>query len=227
MTGREADRVITIVKNLRDYQPPSRDLLNPDGIPIDKIEKQRRTWEKELDEAVFDLYCFTERQRDLICDCCKVALPFFYDPYNSIGVKPVIEQGNTDWIKDYAARFAACWRPYLEPDETLRADLCIDLLDNVVALEFFIADINDDWDLSSQNKLWQKILSETANVSSQPMGTSQILLEGIIQIVTENIIIIIKHNEKRLWTKSIAYEDAKSAITKRILSASTQMGSSK
>jgi hypothetical protein len=59
------------------------------------------------------------------------------------------------------------------------------------------------------------------------MGTSQILLEGIIQIVTESTIIIIKRNEKRLWTKSIAYEDAESAITKRILSASTQTGSSK
>jgi len=227
LSGESAERVVSLVKKLREYKPQEHDLLHPEGILEEKIEKQRKKWENELDEAVFELYELTEQQIDLINDFNNITLPFFYDPYNSKGAEPVMKNEDTQWIKNYAIKFSECWQPYLEHDETLRADLCIALSENVIAMEFYIADIGDDWDLSPKNKLWEKALSDIAKVSERPLGSSEILVENIVQVITNDNIIIIKRNEKRFWTKSIAYEDAEATITKRILETSTVTRSTK
>jgi hypothetical protein len=227
LTGKSAIRVVSLVKKLREYNPQIEDLYNKNGIQEHKIEKQRKQWEAELDEAVFDLYGLTEQQKELIRDFDSVTLEFFYKPYNCRGIEPVLGEDNTQWIKDYAIRFSECWQPYLNPDETLRADLCIALSENIIALEFYISDIDDDWDLFPKDKLWDKILDEIANFSKRPLGSSEILVESIVQVITNDSIIIIERNEKRFWTKSLAYEDAESTITKRILGTSTITGSAK
>jgi hypothetical protein len=217
LSGKSAERVVSLVKKLKEYKPSEYDLIHPEGITEEKIEKQRKQWEKELDEAVFELYDLTDQQIDLINDFNNITLPFFYDPYNSRSVEPAVKNEDTEWIKNYAMKFSECWQPYLEHDETLRADLCIALSENVIAMEFYIADINDDWDLYPKNKLWEKALSDIAKVSKRPLGSSEILVDNIVQVITNDNIIIIKRNEKRFWTKSIAYEDAESTLTKRIL----------
>jgi len=48
------------------------------------------------------------------------------------------------------------------------------------------------------------------------MGTSQIVLDGIVHAVSNDSIIIIKRNEKRFWTRSLAREDAESTLCKRM-----------
>jgi len=204
----KASKVISIVKELRKSQN-----LSDYGY---------KELEKNLDKAVFDMYEFTDRQCILISEFCNVTIPFFYDPYNSIGTKPVIEKENTKWITDYAKSFTEYWQQYLNNDETLRADLYIDLMENLIAIELYIADINDDWDLSPKNKSWQSILSQINEKLTMPFGTSKVLLEGIVQVITDKSIIIIKRNEKRFWTKSLAYEDAESIMTKRILISNTK-----
>ena len=227
LSGNIADHVIALVKQLRNYKPDTIDILHPSGVSEEKAHAQRRKWEHELDEAVIDLYHFTEHQRCLIHDCCDIAIPFFYEPYNSVGNKPVIENGNTDWIKNYAACFADYWQPYLEKTEALRADTCIALSDNIIVLEFYIAEAGDVWDLVPKEKLWQSILTQIEDALPTPIGTSTILVDGIVQIVTDDSIIIIKRNEKIFWTKSIAYEDAESTMTKRILGNTTKTRSAK
>jgi len=94
-------------------------------------------------------------------------------------------------------------------------------------LEFYIADFGDDWDLTPKNKLWEKLLSDIAEFSTRPLGTSEILIDGIVHSITNDSIIIIKRNEKRFWTKSLAYEDAESIMTKRILISKIKTGNSK
>jgi tRNA1(Val) A37 N6-methylase TrmN6 len=211
--GSKAGKVISIVKELRNTQNISN--------------HECKGLEKKLDKAVFDMYEFTEQQCILITDFCNVTIPFFYDPYSSLGTKPVIEKGNTKWITDYAKSFAEFWQMYLNNDEVLRADLCIDLLENLIAIEFYIADINDDWDLSPKDKVWQSMLSQISKNLTTQAWTSRVFLEGIVQIITDKSIIIIKRNEKRFWTRSLANEDAESVMTKRILNSNTKTGSSK
>jgi hypothetical protein len=106
-----ANGIINIVDKLRTYNPQKQDIIHPDGVPEAEIEAQRRKWEAELDEAVFELYGLTEEQKDLIRDCCEVTMPFFYQPYDSIGAQPAVKKGDYSWIKKYVLIFARRWNP--------------------------------------------------------------------------------------------------------------------
>jgi type I restriction-modification system DNA methylase subunit len=223
-SGKIANRVIGLVKKLRDFLPEAQNLIYPECISEEKIIKQRKKWEQELDDAVFDLYDFTEYQRDLIRDFCNVTLPFFYDSYKSIGVRSVFENDSSEWIRGYAVQFAERWQPYMQTDEVLRADVCISDSGNILAVEFYPADGDDEWELSPKQHLWRHILNEMEKVSTKKYGISQMFLDNVTHIVTNDSIIIIKRNEKRFWTKSMAFEDAEAVLAKRMLNNSNFIG---
>jgi len=217
LEGRDSKTVVSIVEKLQNYHPHEYSILSPNGVPEAEIEAQRRAWEKELDEAVFDLYGFTEEQRNLIRDCCEITLPFFYKPYTSVGAMPVIEQEDISWIQEYAEIFARRWQPYLNDGEVLRADVHIGASGSMVAVEFYPADGDDEWDLTPKENLWSHILKELGKNLPRPMGTSQILLDGVVHFVSDDSVIIIKRNEKRFWTRSLAREDAEASLCKRMI----------
>ena len=211
------DRVVSIVQKLRNYHPQIKDITTPNGVPQEEIDATRRKYEAELDKAVFDLYNFTDEQRDLIRDCCEVTLPFLYQPYTSVGTMPAVSDNENSWMLNYAERFAKRWQPYLNKDEVMRADLHTGASGNMIAMEFYPADVGDEWDLTPRNDSWGYILEEIGKAMPRPMGTSQILLDGIVHVVTNNGIIVIKRNEKRFWTRSLAREDADSTLAKRMI----------
>jgi hypothetical protein len=212
-------KVISIVDKLRKYHPQKRDILHPDGIPEEKIEAQRSEWETELDEAVFELYGLNEEERDLIRDFCEVTLPFLYKPYDSIGAMPAIEKNNFSWIEKYIHTFCPRWNVYLGKEEEMRAEVHIGAHGNMIAVEFFPSDKGDPWDLNPKDDKWGYVLKEIGKVLPQPMGTSQILLDGLVYVVSDRSVIFIKRNEKRFWTRSLAREDADAAICKRMMEA--------
>jgi hypothetical protein len=138
-------KVILIVDKLRDYHPQKRDILHPDGIPGEKIEAQRSQWEAELDEAVFELYGLNEEERDLIRDFCDVTLPFLYNPFDSIGAVPAIDDSDLTWIEKYVYTFCRRWNVYLGKDEEMRAEVHIGAHGNMIAVEFYPSDKGDPW----------------------------------------------------------------------------------
>jgi hypothetical protein len=212
-------KVISIVDKLRGFHPQKRDILHPDGIPEEKLEAQRSEWEAELDEAVFDLYGLNKEERDLICDLCDVTLPFFYKPFDSIGAMPAIEKSDLSWIEKYIHTFCPRWNVYLGKDEEMRAEVHIGAHSNMIAVEFFPSDKGDPWDLDPKDDKWGYVLEEIGKALPQPMGTSQILLDGLVHVVSDRGVIVIKRNEKRFWTRSLAREDADAAICKRMMEA--------
>lgn len=222
--NQKTDTIVKIVNKLCEYQPQKKNILNSNGIPQKKIKAQRNQWETELDKAVFDLYEFSEDQQDLIRDCCEVTLPFFYQPYKSMGVQPVIDNKDITWIQKYAKIFANRWKPYLNKDEVMRADVHIGASGNLIALEFYPADDGDNWDLVPKDSSWDHVLDEISKALPKPMGTSQIVLDGVVQAISNDAIIIIKRNVKRFWTRSIAREDADSTLCKRMLETIPQHG---
>ncbi len=211
-------KVISIVDKLRSYHPQKRNILHPDGVQEEKIEAKRRKWEAELDEAVFELYGLNEEQKDLISDCCEVTLPFFYRPFDSVGVMPAVDDGrDMSWIETYAKIFARRWNTYLGNGEEMRGEVHIGAHGNMLALEFFPADKDDHWNLKPQDDSWTYILEQIGKALPQPMGTSRIVLDGLIHTVSDNGIIIIKRNGKRFWTRSLAREDADATLCKAML----------
>jgi type I restriction-modification system DNA methylase subunit len=213
------NKIISIVDKLRGFHPQKRDIFHPDGIPEEKIEAQRSKWEAELDEVVFDLYGLNEEERDLIRDFCDVTLPFLYKPFDSIGVIPAIEKSDLTWIEKYVHTFCRRWNVYLGENEEMRAEVHIGAHGNMIAVEFFPSDKGDPWDLDPKDDKWGYILEEIGKALPQPMGTSQIVLDGLVHVVFDRGVIVIKRNEKRFWTRSLAREDADAGICKRMMEA--------
>jgi len=217
MRGRYAKNVISVVQKLRNFHPEEKTTLNPNGIPTKEIKDKREYLEDRLNKAVFDLYRISPEERDLIKDCCEVTLPFKYDPYNSKGAEVTIKDGNVKWITNYAKIFAKRWQPYLNDNEVMRADVHLGASNNMVAIEFYPADKGDKWNLTPKEDSWEYVLEEIGKALQTPMGTSQIVLDGMVHVVSDDAIIIIKRNEKRFWTRSLAREDAGSTLAKRML----------
>lgn len=207
-------KVIRVVDKLHNYHPQKKDLLHQDGIPEEEIENTRHKWEAELDEAVFELYELNEEQKDLIRDCCEVTLPFFYKPFDSIGAMPAVENSNFSWLERYVKIFSQRWNAYLDKDEDMRGKMHVSAHGNMLAVEFFPSDKKDQWNLEQKNDSWKDILEQINKNLPQPMGTSQILLDGLVHVVSNDGIIIIKRNEKRFWTRSLAREDAEITLVK-------------
>jgi hypothetical protein len=216
--------IITIVDKLRNYHPQRQDLLHPDGVSEAEIETQRRIWEKELDEAVFELYGLNEEQKDLIRDCCEVTLPFFYKPFNSIGVIPAVLGNDLSWIENYIRIFARRWNTYLGDAAEMRAEVHVGAHGNMVAVEFYPADKTDPWNLYPKNDSWNYVLEQIGKALPQPLGTSQILVDGVVHAVSDDAVIIIKRNEKRFWTRSLAREDADATLCKRMVESKPKDG---
>ena len=212
-------QIIRIVDNLRSYHPPIRDLYNLDGIQEDEISDQRKRWEQELDEAVFNLYGLNEEQKDLVRDFCDITLPFFYEPLTSKGSTTVIEEENCYWLKEnYIDVFVRRWNAFLDEGTEMRAQVHLDKYDTMIAVEFFPADKDDLWDLYNSDFTWKDILFEIGENILQQISISQVMLDGIIHIVSDASILIIKRNEKRFWTRSLAREDADVTLHKYMCS---------
>ncbi len=207
-------QIISIVNKLRRYQPPAKDILHQTGITESTINTKL---EEELDEAVFELYGLNEEQRDLVRDCCEVTLPFFYKPFDSVAAMPAVENNDFSWIERYVYIFSRRWNAYLGNDEEIRAEVHVGAHGNMVAIEFFPAEKDSPWDLKPKDDTWSYILEQLGKSLPQPMGTSQILLDGLVHVVSEQGIIIIKRNEKRFWTRSLAREDADATICKAMV----------
>ena len=219
-------RVIAIVDKLRNYHPEKRDILHPHKPLEETIEAQRREWERGLDEAVFELYELNDEQKDLIRDFCEVTLPFFYRPFDSLGAMQAVKRSDLSWIENYTHNFCLRWNAYLGSDEEMRAEMHIGAHDNMLAVEFYVADKGGSFDLKVKDKSWGSVLDQIGEVLPQPMGVSKIILDGFVHVVSDSGIILIKRNEKRFWTRSLAREDADATICKRMVDTMPKEGRS-
>jgi hypothetical protein len=128
-----------------------------------------------------------------------------------------VENGDLSWIERYTGIFSRRWNAYLEVGVEMRATLHVGAHDNMVAVEFFPADKSDPWDLNPKNDSWQNLLDQIGNALPQPMDASQIIVDGVIHAVSDYAVIVIKRNERRFWTRSLAREDADATLCKRML----------
>ena len=222
--NRATAKIIKIVNKLCLYHPKKNNLFNPDGISDNDIYRQRQEWESELDEAVFELYNLNEEQKDLIRDMCEVTIPFFYKPFDSIGISKSVLKEDYSWIEKYIKVFCRRWNAYLNNEEEMHAEVHLSIDNNIVAIEFYPADKNDFWNIKPQNDSWKYILEKMGGYLQTPMGSERFVLDGVVHSISENGIIIIKRNQKIYWTRSLAREDADSTICKRMTDTMPRMG---
>lgn len=189
-----------------------------------------------LDEAIFDLYELRISERDLIRDMCDIGIEFFYNEIESQAVKPIIIRNpkckygllqttsslnDSDLpveLKNYLKILLNAWNRELYPEgefswriissDQATAMLCVVLSTQEVGHIPQFLDNDED--------AWLTILSELNDALLVPYKSNRVYIDGIVRAVTDTDIIIIKRNEKRLWTKSMAREDLEATLLQAI-----------
>lgn len=204
--------IIALVDQLRQLSAKFR--LSDDDADV-------RALERKLDEAVFKLYELTPAEIDLVQDCCDVTLPLFYNAEKSVGCSPV----DKSELKQYAVTFARNWKSSLPEGQEFRVTWHISSDNLMLAAEFYPCDSNDPWNVQLERNSYAETLSQLGEQLITPMGAERIMLDGFAYAVTARAIVLVKRNERRYWTRSLAREDAETTLCKSLLaSALTKKG---
>ncbi|HBC41424.1 MAG TPA: N-6 DNA methylase, partial [Pseudanabaena sp.] len=230
------EKVIDIVEQLQNCNPIKYSIEHPEGKTPEKIEAQLTELEYQLDEAIFDVYDLTIAERDLIRDMCDVGIEFYYNHINSKAVKPVesYPQQNQGLLNDinknrqtqkglegYLQAFLDIWNRELEPDGEFSWQIIrpqFQGLENpMLAVIFSTQEYGEKPQPVSQSeqKQWIEIIDQLARQENGllvPYNSHQIYLDGLVRSVSDTEIIIIKRNQRRFWTRSMAREDAEATM---------------
>ena len=226
---RLADRIVNIVDELR-AAPSERDLFQ-DGSSLSKVKKL----ESDLDQAIFDLYGLSSAERDQVMDMCEYGLDLFYKHVQSEAFKPVeqnrppnrrgvcndIPSGQTrqKGLEGYLRAFLEIWDRELEPDgefrwEIVRPGAKIPMLAVIFATQEKNEAVPDA--VVSDIDEWGKVLSRLDKSLVTPFGSKRIYVDGVVRTVSDTEIMVIKRNERRLWTRSVAREDAEATLLQAV-----------
>lgn len=248
------DRIVYIVDQLRSVDLSHKKKLRSNNkiqleMNIDLSNRKSRfedikALEDELDQAIFDLYELRISERDLIRDMCDIGIEFFYNEIESQAVKPIITKkpkckygllqttsslNDSDlpvelisylkillnaWNRELYPEGEFSWR--IIPSDQSTAMLCVVLSTQEVGHIPQFLDNDED--------AWVTVLSELNDALLVPYKSNRVYIDGIVRAVTDTDIIIIKRNEKRLWTKSMAREDVEATLLQAINLQETRQG---
>ena len=230
------EKVINIVEQLQNWNPIKYSVKHPEGKTPEQIKAELTELEYQLDEAIFDVYDLTIAERDLIRDMCDVGIEFYYNHINSKAVKPVesYPQQNQGLLNDinknrqtqkglegYLQAFLDIWNRELEPDGEFSWQIIrpqFQGLENpMLAVIFSTQEYGEKPQPVSQSdqQQWIEILEQLGKQENGllvPYNSHQIYLDGLVRSVSDTEIIIIKRNERRFWTRSMAREDAEATM---------------
>ncbi len=229
------NRIISIVDQLRGWNPIHWSLEHPQGKTNEQIHEELAALEQSLDEAIFDLYELRESERDLVRDMCEVGIEFFYNHAKSKAVEPVDrmhpsqaqgiyrdipsrrEQHNG--LEGYLHAFLKVWNRELEPEGEFRWRI-IRPSENGSMLAIIFSTQEKGESLpeisKSEQQEWLEVLNQLKGNLLVPYNSDKIYIDGMVRAVTDTDIIIIKRNERRLWTRSMAREDAEATLLQAI-----------
>ncbi|MBN2093607.1 N-6 DNA methylase, partial [candidate division KSB1 bacterium] len=225
-------RIVKIVEELVNWDPEALSLLNEDGLSPGEIQNKQNELEKSLDAAIFDLFDLDESERDLILDTCETGLEFFYRKSRSQAVKPVHDfphlqgvaadlPGNREaerGLEGYLYAFLQIWNEELQQLKgEFRWRIVREPRANMLAVIFSTQFIENDTieNLSQDDPEWNEVLFNLEKNLQYPVS-QRIYIDGMIRAVIETDIIVIKKNQRRLWTRSLAREDAEATLVQAI-----------
>ena len=191
-----------------------------------------RTLEASLDNVLFDIYELSEEERDLIREMCDLGLDHMYRGRNSEAVKRLQVHPNerrigrrTDLartkgiaveLRDYIRVFLELWEPRLKPQKGwLRWRVVLgDSKATMLAIIFSTESADDRLAVPTDDdeSAWQWILNDLAQSCGQQAWAREIYIDGMLRLVTPHDMVILKRNERRLWTRTAAREDAEATM---------------
>ena len=211
-------RIVNLVEKLQGISVGSDalELLRPN------TRQQILNLERELDDAVFQLYELNTAERDLIRDMCEVGMDFLYRNQSSTAVKPVSRPPKS-WgteagvappqsgVSAYLKTFLQIWNKDLGPNTELSwRILSPGVHSSLLAVLFSTRLKEQPMEPPEQNddSAWVAILKTLDKHSRLTAGSRRIYTDSFVRLVNNDEILLIKRNEVRFWTVSAAREDA-------------------
>jgi len=215
------DRIVRVVEELQELD------LDPQGLALGSTAAHRRlpALERELDDAVFDLYQLNVAERDLVREMCTVGLDLFYRNQKSEAVSevpsPNRSSGTLADVSDAEVGLPAYLRVFLESwkrEMGAGGELVWQMLSPpsrapLLAVSFAMHDKNAPIPNGGDADAWRNVLTKLEQSSLIPMGGSRIFIDTFFRHVGDREVLFIKRNEQRFWTRTAAREDVESTLT--------------
>ena len=182
--------------------------------------------ERELDDAIFDLYELNAAERDLVTEMCSIGLDLFYRNHKSDALQIVSRPNDNlglfeevknakDGLAAYLRIFLEAWNKELEPDCELAWHVVSPSSNAPLLMVQFTTKYKKDALVKSADGdagQWNNILARLGKDARIRANSSRIFIDTFFRYVSDNEILFIKRNEKRFWTHTAAREDAESAL---------------
>jgi hypothetical protein len=222
--------VITAVDAIREHEFSANMFLsdgNSSNELIPPIELLQR-----LDNAVLDLFGLGDAERDLINDFIHSTFELFSHGAAAKALNPVTSnlrsstgtinslrslEDRYDEIGSYILTFLEIWNREFEPEGELNWRVVrpagVPMIASVFTTQ--LRDTLPTEHAESDQQIWKQTLEKCEAALRQPVS-QRIYIEGMIRVVTDTFIIIIKRDERRLWTRSMAREDAEATLLQAV-----------
>jgi hypothetical protein len=227
-------KLVRAVDALRELpeEAEADSLFGFNGMPKEERDAKIRELERQLDAAVYELFELSDEERERIEEMCGLGLDLFYKGMSSTAVSPI------DWpdpqpalgrradlndgmvtqneIGGYLSTFLDLWEPQLRDQagqfrwRVVRPLGASTMLAAIFQSETTASPLQPPEQTDEQ--AWLEILSRLSDTSRQPTRARRVYIDGLIRIVTDEDMVIIKRNERRLWTKSSARDDAEATM---------------
>jgi hypothetical protein len=191
--------------------PPSRPTL----WSVDDGQHDVRELLATIDAATYDLYELTGAERDVVDDFWlaqrregRTAMPGF--PIRAGLVEDLVDRD--DPMSRYLRTFVGGWNSHLEGDGHLDWAVGSDAGSAILAAVFRTRAPDDDGRPEPLPVVpWQDALGRLSE-HLDPVRASRVVAQGVVRAVTDTAIVIVKRDERALWTPSAAREDVDATL---------------
>lgn len=217
------ERIVTAVERLQrlDSPPSAFELAAPHH------EQRQVDLERQLDDAIFEAYELNAAERDLVRDMCTIGLDMFYRHQKSEAVqanqRPDLRGGVLSDLQGeagltaYLRTFLEIWNAELAPDGEFSWSVMSPPSDApLLAVRFRTRYKNGRVPTpveAPDSGSWAGVMADLQKHALVPAGTSRVFVDTFFRYISDREILFIKRNERRFWTRSVAREDAESALT--------------
>jgi type I restriction-modification system DNA methylase subunit len=164
--------------------------------------------EKDINQFIFDFYSLTKNERILIEDFLSFSQSLLFDGHKSFALKPITVAEN----KSYGSLLSKELNNFLSSDKYTVNSSVFDIQKstplNIVKLSF---DKKKNDTTVFDSKLYDKYLNAINQYTLSSL-TRSIYIQKQIKYYEANSIYIIKPNQKRFWSGSMAINDANELI---------------
>jgi N-6 DNA Methylase/Eco57I restriction-modification methylase len=228
MPVRFLDRTSARTKRILEAVNTLRDLEAAGPLFASSMAASCAEMEAELDEAVFDLYDLAESQRDLIRDFLQNHLDLLNNKASSQALRRLdvyldgdhgtVEevQGAPGGLEAYLEAFLDIWNRELEPGGEFAWRRIVPSHIPMLAVVFstqpkaYYSKFSEPTSPSTAER-WRFALAKCSQALQYPVGR-RLFIDGMVRAVSDTDVIIVKRNEKRLWSRSMAREDAEATL---------------